>query len=304
MPYATMGGANMSPAPSALRPQGVPSRIEGSPPTPVIIIKPKRGWQLIDFKELSEYKGLFYFLILRDLKIRYKQTILGAGWAIIQPFFTMIVFSLFFGKLAKMPSDNIPYPVFSYSALVIWTYFSNSLSTSANSLVGNTELISKVYFPRIIVPNTPIFAGLVDFIISLIILFIMMFFYGMAPTPYVIFFPFLTILTMMIASGMGMWLAALNAQYRDIKYTVPFMIQLWMFVSPVVYPASMVPEKFRLWYALNPMAGVVEGFRSILLGTIPFPFKMVTISTVIATLLLITGAMYFRRMERTFADVI
>lgn len=273
-------------------------------PTPVILIKPKHGWQLIDFKELKEYKGLFYFLVLRDLKIKYKQTILGAGWAIIQPFFTMIVFSLFFGKLAKVPSDNIPYPIFSYSALIIWTYFANSLSSSANSLVGNTELISKVYFPRIIVPNSPIVAGLVDFLISLIILVIMMFFYGIIPTPYVVIFPFLTILTMMIASGMGMWLAALNAQYRDIKYIVPFMIQIWMFVSPVVYPASMVPQKFRLWYALNPMAGVVEGFRSILLGTIPFPFKMVTISTIIAIFLLVSGAMYFRKMERTFADVI
>lgn len=271
---------------------------------PIIVIKPKHGWQLIDFKELKEYKGLFYFLVLRDLKIKYKQTVLGAGWAIIQPFFTMIVFSLFFGKLAKVPSDNIPYPIFSYSALVIWTYFANSLSMSANSLVGNTELISKVYFPRIIVANSPIFAGLIDFIISLIILFIMMFFYGIIPTSYVIVFPFLTILTMMIASGVGMWLAALNAQYRDIKYTVPFMIQLWMFLSPVVYPASMVPEKFRVWYALNPMAGVVEGFRSILLGTVPFPIKMVMTSTIIAVALLISGAMYFKRMERTFADVL
>lgn len=270
----------------------------------VIIIKQKKGWQFIDFKELKEYKGLFYFLVLRDLKIKYKQTVLGAGWAIIQPFFTMIVFSLFFGKLAKVPSDNIPYPIFSYSALVIWTYFANSLSMSANSLVGNTDLISKVYFPRLIVANSPIFAGLIDFVISFTILIIMMFFYRITPTPYVIIFPFLTVLTMMIASGVGMWLAALNAQYRDIKYTVPFMIQIWMFLSPVVYPASMVPEKFRLWYALNPMAGVVEGFRSILLGTVPFPFKMVMISTIIAVALLISGAMYFKRMERTFADVI
>lgn len=270
----------------------------------VILIKPKKGWQFIDFKELKEYKGLFYFLVLRDLKIKYKQTVLGAGWAIIQPFFTMIVFSLFFGKLAKVPSDNIPYPIFSYSALVIWTYFANSLSMSANSLVGNTELISKVYFPRLIVANSPIVAGLIDFIISLIILFIMMFFYRITPTLYVIVFPFLTILTMMIASGIGMWLAALNAQYRDIKYTVPFMIQLWMFLSPVVYPASMVPEKFRPWYTLNPMAGVVEGFRSILLGTTPFPVRMVIVSTIVAIVLFVSGAMYFRRMERTFADVI
>lgn len=269
-----------------------------------MILKPRPGWQLIDFKELNAYRGLFYFLVLRDIKIKYKQTVLGAAWAIIQPFFTMVVFSLFFGRLANVPSDSVPYPIFSYSALAIWVYFSNSLSMSANSLVGNTELISKVYFPRMIVAISPVIAGLLDFIISLIVLFIMMFFYGIRLTPYVALFPVLTLLAMMIASGAGMWLAALNAQYRDIKYTVPFMIQLWMFVSPIVYPASMVPEKLRFWYALNPMAGIVEGFRSILLGTIPFPFKMVMISTISAILILITGAMYFKRMERTFADVI
>lgn len=272
--------------------------------TPITIIKPRPGWQLIDFKELNAYRGLFYFLVLRDIKIKYKQTVLGAAWAVIQPFFTMIVFSLFFGRLANVPSDSVPYPVFSYSALVIWVYFSNSLSMSANSLVGNTELISKVYFPRMIVAVSPVIAGLLDFMISLIVLFIMMLFYGIRLTPYIALFPVLTVLAMMIAGGAGMWLAALNAQYRDIKYTVPFMIQLWMFVSPIVYPVSMVPEKLRFWYALNPMAGIVEGFRSILLGTIPFPVKMVMISAVSAVLILITGAMYFRRMERTFADVI
>ncbi|MFH1244927.1 MAG: ABC transporter permease [Candidatus Omnitrophota bacterium] len=274
------------------------------PTIPITIIKPKPGWQLIDFKELNAYRGLFYFLVLRDIKIKYKQTVLGAAWAVIQPFFTMIVFSLFFGRLANVPSDSVPYPIFSYSALAIWVYFSNSLSMSANSLVGNTELISKVYFPRMIVAVSPIIAGLLDFMISLVVLFIMMLFYGIKLTPALALFPVLTVLAMMIASGVGMWLAALNAQYRDIKYTVPFMIQLWMFVSPIAYPASMVPEKFRFWYALNPMAGIVEGFRSILLGTIPFPSRMIMISAISAVLILITGAMYFRRMERTFADVI
>lgn len=271
---------------------------------PITIIKPKRGWQLIDFKELNSYRGLFYFLVLRDIKIKYKQTVLGAAWAVIQPFFTMIVFSLFFGRLANVPSDSVPYPVFSYSALVIWVYFSNALSMSANSLVGNTELISKVYFPRMIVAVSPVIAGLLDFMISLIVLFIMMLFYGIRLTPYLALFPVLTGLAMMIAGGAGMWLAALNAQYRDIKYTVPFLVQLWMYVSPIVYPVSMVPEKLRFWYALNPMAGIVEGFRSILLGTIPFPLPMVIISAVSAVLILLTGAMYFRKMERTFADVI
>jgi lipopolysaccharide transport system permease protein len=272
--------------------------------TTTIIIKPKHGWQLIDFKELQAYRGLFYFLMLRDIKIKYKQTVLGAAWAIIQPFFTMIVFSLFFGTLAKVPSDNIPYPIFSYAGLVIWTYFANSLSVSANSLVGNTELINKVYFPRMLVPIAPVVAGLLDFIIALSVLLIMMLFYGLYPTPRLFLFPVLTLLTVMIASGVGMWLAALNAQYRDIKYTVPFLIQLWMFVSPIVYPASMVPERFRAWYAINPMAGVVESFRSILLNKTPIPLGMLTISTIMAIVLLVSGALYFRKMERTFADVI
>jgi len=271
---------------------------------PTLVIKAKKGWQLIDFKELKAYRDLFYFLVLRDIKIKYKQTGLGVGWAVIQPFFTMIVFSLFFGRLAKVPSDNIPYPIFVYAALVPWTYFANSLTLSANSLVGNTDLVTKIYFPRLIVPIAPILAGLLDFFIALIVLFAMMFFYGLAPTPYVIVFPFLTLLMMMVGVGVGTWLAALNAQYRDIKYTVPFMIQLWMFSSPIVYPASMIPEKFRLWYGLNPMAGVIEGFRSVLLGTVPFPFRMVAISTIVSILLFVSGIMYFRRMERYFADVI
>jgi len=271
---------------------------------PTLIIEPKKGWQLIDFKELKAYRDLFYFLVLRDIKIKYKQTILGASWAVIQPFFTMIVFSLFFGRLAKVPSDNIPYPIFAYAALVPWTYFANSLSMSANSLVGNTQLISKIYFPRLIIPVAPILANLLDFFIALVILFVMMLFYGIAPTHYVIVFPLLTLLMIMIAIGVGTWLSALSAQYRDIKYTVPFLIQLWMFSSPIVYPASMIPEKFRFWYGLNPMAGVIEGFRSILLGTVPFPFKMIAMSTIVSILLFVSGMMYFRRMERYFADVI
>lgn len=271
---------------------------------PITIIRPRRGWQLIDFKELKEYRDLFYFLVLREIKIRYKQTVLGGLWAIIQPFFTMIIFSLFFGRLAKIPSDNIPYPIFAYSALVPWTYFANSLRTSSNSLVGNTHLISKIYFPRMIIPTAPVLAGLLDFFVSLSVLFVMMLYYGMMPTPYIIVFPFLTLLMMMTATGVGMWLAALSAQYRDIKYTVPFLIQFWMFASPIVYPSSMIPERFRMWYGINPMAGIIEGFRSILLGTVSFPFRMIAISTIVSILLLVSGAMYFRRMERSFADVI
>lgn len=271
---------------------------------PLIIIKPKHGWQLIDFKELKEYRDLFYFLVLRDIKIRYKQTALGASWAIIQPFFSMIVFSIFFGSLAKMPSDNIPYPIFAYAALVPWTYFANSLSNAANSLVGNTTLITKIYFPRMIIPIAPILAGVVDFFIALFVLFAMMLYYGIHFTPYILAFPFLLILMMMIATGMGMWLAALNAQYRDIKYTVPFMIQFWMYASPIVYSSSIIPEQYRVWYGLNPMAGIIEGFRSILLGSVAFPFKMILLSTIISILIFVSGAMYFRRMEQYFADVI
>ena len=199
----------------------------------ITIIKPKPGWQLIDFKELREYRDLFYFLVVRDIKIRYKQTVLGALWAIIQPFMTMVVFSLFFGRLAKVPSDNIPYPLFSYAALVPWTYFANSLRLSSNSLVGNTALITKIYFPRMIIPAAPVLAGLLDFFIAFLVLLGMMFFYGIAPTPYVLVFPFLVLLMMMTAMGAGMWFAALNAQYRDIKYTVSFLVQFWMFASPV-----------------------------------------------------------------------
>ena len=275
-----------------------------STPENIILIKPKAGWQLIDFKELKEYRDLFYFLILRDVKVKYKQTVLGAMWVVIQPFFTMVIFSLFLGKLAKVPSDNIPYPIFSYAALVPWTYFANSLSGASDSLVGNTELISKVYFPRIIVPIAPVLSRLIDFVISLGLLFLMMLYYHIAPTPYIVVFPFLTLLMVMTAAGVGMWLSALNAHYRDIKYTVPFMIQLWMFASPVVYPSSMVPEKFRMWYGLNPMAGIIEGFRSMLLGTVEFPYKMIIISTIFSTLILISGAMYFKRVERYFADYI
>lgn len=270
----------------------------------ITVIKPRPGWQLIDFKELKEYRDLFYFFVLRDIKIRYKQTVLGALWAIIQPFMTMVVFSLFFGRLANVPSDNIPYPLFSYAALVPWTYFANSLRLSSNSLVGNTALITKIYFPRMIVPVAPVLAGLLDFFISLLVLFAMMFYYGFSPTPYVILFPFLTLLMMMTAMGAGMWFAALNAKYRDIKYTVPFLVQFWMFSSPVAYAASMIPEKYRMWYGINPMAGVIEGFRSALLGTVVFPYKMVVVSTIAAMLVLVSGAFYFRRMERTFADVI
>ena len=271
---------------------------------PFIHIKPKKGWQLVDFRELKQYRDLFYFLVVRDIKVKYKQTVLGGLWAIIQPFFAMVVFTLFFGRLAKMPSDGIPYPIFNYTAMVAWTFFAMSITGSGNSLVGEANLISKVYFPRLIIPLSPVLAGLLDFSIAFIVLIGMMFYFHIYPTIMVLLVPFLIILMMLTASGVGMFLAALNAKYRDIRYTIPFLVQLWMFASPVVYPASLVPEKYRLIYALNPMTGVIEGFRSVLLGTVAFPAMMILISAIVSLIMFAFGLLYFKQMERYFADII
>ena len=271
---------------------------------PYLIIKPRKGWQLIDFRELKQYRDLFYFLVVRDIKVRYKQTVLGGLWAIIQPFFMMIVFTLFFGNLAKVPSDNVPYPIFNYSAMVAWTYFSNAISYSGNSLIQESALISKVYFPRLIVPLAPTLAFLLDFSIAFIILIGMMLYYQIYPTVLAFVLPLLVILMMFTASGVGMFLAALNANYRDIRYTITFLVQFWMFASPVVYPVSMIPEQYHLIYAINPMAGVIEGFRSALLGTVAFPTQMLMVSTLVSIIVFIAGALYFKRTERYFADVI
>ena len=271
---------------------------------PITIIKPKPAWKLVDFQELRHYRDLFYFLVLREIQIRYKQSVLGGLWAILQPFAAMVVFSLFFGRLAKVPSDGVPYPIFSYAALVPWGYFSNALTNASNSLVANQAFVSKVYFPRLAIPAAPIIARLLDFVIALVVLFGMMAYYRMAPTALILLFPVLTLMMMFVAAGFGFWLAAVNVQYRDFGYIVPFVIQLWMFVSPIVYPMSMIPQKYRLLYSLNPLAGVIEGFRSALLGTIAFPWGMLGISAVVSTVLLVGGLAYFRHVERTFADVI
>jgi lipopolysaccharide transport system permease protein len=271
---------------------------------PYLVIKPKKGWQLIDFKGLIEYRDLFYFLISRDIKVRYKQTVLGGLWAIIQPFFLMVVFTLFFGQLAKVPSDGIAYPIFNYSAMVAWTYLASAVSSSGNSLVQESALVSKVYFPRLIAPLAPVIAFLLDFAIAFIILIGMMLYYRIYPTVMAVLLPLLVVVMMLTASGVGMFLAALNAKYRDIRYTIPFLVQFWMFASPVVYPVSMIPAKYHLIYAINPMAGVIEGFRSALLGTVAFPTEMVLISSSVSIILFIIGALYFRRTERFFADVI
>jgi len=271
---------------------------------PLIHIKHKKGWQLIDFKELRQYRDLFYFLVVRDIKVKYKQTVLGGLWAIIQPFFAMVVFTLFFGRLAKMPSDGIPYPIFNYTALVAWTYFSTSISGSGNSLIGNSNLITKVYFPRLIVPLSPALAGLLDFCIAFIVLIGMMFYFHIYPTIMILLVPFLVVLMMLTATGVGMFLAALNAKYRDIRYTIPFLVQLWMFASPIVYPASLIPEKYRLLYALNPMVGIIEGFRSALLGTVAFPTQMILISMTVSVALFVFELFYFKQVEQHFADII
>jgi lipopolysaccharide transport system permease protein len=268
------------------------------------VIKPRPGWQLVDFRELIHYRDLFYFLVTREIRLRYKQTVLGGLWAIIQPLFLMLVFYLFFGRLAKLPSDNVPYMVFNYAAMVPWTYFSNSITISSNSLVQNTSLISKVYFPRIMIPTAPVFAFLLDFAIAFVLLLVMMAFYHIAPSPMVLLLPLLVVIMLLTAAGVGMFLSALSAKYRDITYTIAFLMQFWMFASPVVYPASILSPRNQLLYAINPMAGVIEGFRSTLLHTRAFPTEMVLISAAVSVLLFMGGALYFRRTERFFADVI
>ena len=271
---------------------------------PFIHVRPKKGWQLLDVDELKQHRDLFYFLVGKEIKVRYKQTVLGGLWAFIQPFFSMVVFSLFFGKLARMPSDGVPYPIFSFTAMVAWTYFSNALSGSGNSLIASSNLISKVYFPRIIIPLAPVLAGLLDFAIAFVILLCMMLYFHIIPTVMILLVPVLVLLMTLTASGVGMFLAALNAKYRDIKYAIPFLVQIWMFLCPVVYPSSMVPEKYRIIYSLNPMAGIIEGFRSVLLGNIPFPTYPLLISLLVSSILFCGGLLYFKRMERYFADIV
>ncbi|UCG14841.1 MAG: ABC transporter permease [Deltaproteobacteria bacterium] len=271
---------------------------------PLVLIRPTRGWVSLKLDELWEYRELLYFLTWRDIKVRYKQTVLGAGWAIIQPFFTMVVFSLFFGKLAKVPSDGIPYPIFAYAALVPWSFFANGLNQSSNSLVGNANLIKKVYFPRLVIPLSGVISGLVDFSLAFAVLLAMMLFYGIFPTINIIWLPFLLTLGFVTSLGVGLWLSAMNVQFRDVRYTVPFLVQFWLFATPIAYPSSLLAEPWRTLFGLNPMVGVVEGFRWALLGTDTAPGPIIVVSSLMALALLVGGAFYFRRMERTFADVV
>jgi lipopolysaccharide transport system permease protein len=267
-------------------------------------IQPSTGWVSLKLKELWEYRELLYFLIWRDIKVRYKQTALGATWAIIQPFFTMIVFSLFFGHLAKMPSDNIPYPIFSFAALVPWGFFANGLSQSSNSLVGSANLITKVYFPRLTIPLASVLSGVVDFALAFVVLLGMMLYYGIVPTVNVLWLPLFLLLALITSLGVGLWLSALNVEYRDVRYVVPFITQFWLFVTPIAYPSSLLSQPWRTIYGLNPMVGVVEGFRWALLGTKTAPGPIIAVSSTAALVILVTGAFYFRRMEKTFADIV
>jgi lipopolysaccharide transport system permease protein len=268
-----------------------------------IIIQPSKGWQPINWRELWQYRDLFYFLVWRDIKTRYAQSVLGIGWAVIQPIFSMIVFTIVFGKLARINSDGVPYAIFSYTALVPWTYFSGALSGSSSSLLSASGMMTKVYFPRLVIPISPVMSKLVDFTIAFIILLGMMAYFGFYPTMQIIYLPLLILLMMLTASGMGMWLTAMSIQYRDIKYAMGFFVQLMMYGAPVVYPASNVPEQFRLLYGCFPMAGVIEGFRSILLQTNPIPWDLIGVGSIVAMVLFISGAFYFRRMEQYFSDV-
>ena len=286
-------------SPLPLTPSLLPA---ASPPT--LRIAPSTGWVSLKLRELWEYRELLYFLIWRDIKVRYKQTALGAAWAIIQPFFTMVVFSLFFGHLAKVPSDGVPYPIFSFAALVPWTFFANGLSQSSNSLVGSANLITKVYFPRLIVPLASVFSGIVDFVLAFIVLLGMMLYYGLAPTLNILLLPLFLLLALVTSLGVGLWLSALNVEYRDVRYVVPFITQFWLFVTPIAYPSSLLHEPWRTIYGLNPMVGVVEGFRWALLRSNTAPGPMIAVSSLAALIILVTGTFYFRRMEKTFADIV
>ena len=284
---------------------GEPHSMAGEPPRPSIsIITPPRRWPVPDLGELWAYRELLYFLVWRDIKVRYKQTALGAGWAILQPLLTMVVFSLFFGRLARMPSDGVPYPVFSLAALVPWTFFSYGLTQSANSVVADQQLVTKVYFPRLAIPVATVLSGAVDFALAFLLLLGLMLCLGIFPTLNALWVLPLLLLAFVTALGAGLWLAALNVQYRDVRYTVPFLTQFWLFATPIAYPSSLLGEPWRTVYGLNPMVGVVEGFRWALLGTDTAPGPVIAVSSLAALLLLLGGAVYFRHMEDTFADVI
>jgi lipopolysaccharide transport system permease protein len=273
------------------------------PSEPLVVIQPSKKWSLLSFKDIWAYRELLFFLTWRDVKVRYKQTALGAAWAILQPLFMMIIFTIFFGRLAGVGSAGIPYPLFALAGLVPWTFFSNSITASGNSLVGSANLITKVYFPRIIVPAAAMLAGLVDFVLAFVLLVLMMFYYGVTLTAQVLFLPVLILLTALFALGVGTWMSALNVKYRDVRFALPFLIQLWLFVSSVILPSSSVPEKWRWLLLLNPMSAIIEGYRSALFG-LPFDWTALGIAAVLTVVVQLYALYSFGRVERSFADVI
>lgn len=270
----------------------------------VLRIEHSSGWASLNIHELWDYRELFYFLAWRDIKLRYKQTELGIAWAILQPLLTMLIFSLFFGRLARIPSDGIAYPVFAFTALVPWVFFANGFTQASNSLVGNSNLITKVYFPRMMIPMAAVFSGIFDFILTFILLLAMLAYYGIPFAPTILYLPLLLLQVIAVALGTGLWFSALNVRYRDVRFVVPFLVQIWMFATPIAYSATLVPEKWRLLYGLNPMVGVIEGFRWMLLGVGTRPGPVVAVSAVVALAVLAGGALYFRRVEKSFADVV
>ena len=267
-------------------------------------IEPTNGWVSLNLRETWEFRELIYFLVWRDIKVRYKQTLLGGTWAIIQPFFTMVVFSLFFGKLAKIPSDGLPYPIFVFTALVPWAFFATGLSMASNSIVANSRLITKVYFPRICIPIASVTGGVLDFIIAFVVLVGMTLYYGITPSIRMVCLPFFLILAFSTSLGASLWLSAIYVRFHDVRHVIPFLIQIWLFATPIAYPASLIPEPWYTIYGINPMTGVVEGFRWALLNTNTNPGLSTILSSLVALGLLISGALYFRRIERTFADII
>jgi lipopolysaccharide transport system permease protein len=271
---------------------------------PVLVLQPSSGWFRLNLGEVWDYRELLYFLMWRDIKVRYKQTALGAVWAVLQPTLTMLVFSIFFGRLAKVPSDGIPYPIFAFAALLPWQLFAFALTESSNSLVASQNLITKVYFPRLVVPMAATFAALVDFAVAFVVLLILMLFYGIHPTAAIVFLPFFLLLALATALSVGLWLSALNVKYRDVRYTIPFLTQFWLFATPVAYPSSLIPKPWRALFGLNPMAGVVEGFRWALLGKSNGTGPLLLVSIAAVLVLLITGLRYFRKMEASFADIV
>lgn len=271
---------------------------------PRTVVRPSRGWVSLKLRELWEYRELLYFFIWRDVKVRYKQTALGLTWVVLQPFFTMLIFSLFFGRLAKVPSDGVPYPIFAFTALLPWTFFAHGVTQSSNSVVSNSNLINKVYFPRMTIPIAAVLSGLADLLPGFVVLLGMMFYYGIFPSAQIVWLPAFVLLALVAAMGVGIGLAAVNVHFRDVRHTVPFLVQSWLFITPIAYPSSLLPERWKTIYALNPMVGVVEGFRWALLDTEPAPGPIVWVSAGAAVVLLVATALYFRRLEKTFADVV